>query len=96
MPSHLIGDPGRLRQVLLNLAGNAIKFTEKGEVLIEIAMQSQHDGLVELHFKVTDTGIGIPSEKHQTPLPRFHPGGHQHDSKIWRDRTGFGNFRTPG
>src|ERR1700690_1246864 len=63
VPSHLIGDPGRLRQVLLNLAGNAIKFTEKGEVLIEIAMQSQREGFVELHFKVTDTGIGIPSEK---------------------------------
>jgi two-component system, sensor histidine kinase and response regulator len=71
VPAHLIGDPGRLRQVLLNLAGNAIKFTEKGEVLIEIAMQSQRDGLVELHFKVTDTGIGIPSEKQQILFHAF-------------------------
>ena len=71
MPAHLIGDPGRLRQVLLNLIGNAIKFTEKGEVLIEIAMQSQRDGLVELHFKVTDTGIGIPPEKHQLLFQAF-------------------------
>jgi two-component system sensor histidine kinase/response regulator len=71
VPAHLIGDPGRLRQVLLNLAGNAIKFTEKGEVLIEIAMQSQRDEFVELHFKVTDTGIGIPSEKHQILFHAF-------------------------
>ncbi len=71
VPSHLIGDPGRLRQVLLNLAGNAIKFTEKGEVLIEIAVQAEHDGFVELHFKVTDTGIGIPSEKHQILFHAF-------------------------
>jgi signal transduction histidine kinase/DNA-binding response OmpR family regulator/HPt (histidine-containing phosphotransfer) domain-containing protein len=71
VPAHLIGDPGRLRQVLLNLAGNAIKFTEKGEVLIEIAMQSQRDGFAELHFKVTDTGIGIPFEKHQILFHAF-------------------------
>lgn len=71
VPSHLIGDPGRLRQVLLNLAGNAIKFTEKGEVLVEVAMQSVQDGFVELHFKVTDTGIGIPPEKHQILFHAF-------------------------
>jgi two-component system sensor histidine kinase/response regulator len=71
VPARVIGDPGRLRQVLLNLAGNAIKFTEKGEVLIEIAKQSQHDGFVELHFKVTDTGIGIPAEKHQILFHAF-------------------------
>ncbi len=75
VPAHLIGDPGRLRQVLLNLAGNAIKFTEKGEVLIEIAKQSELDtkldAKVELHFKVTDTGIGIPSEKHQILFHAF-------------------------
>jgi two-component system, sensor histidine kinase and response regulator len=71
VPAHLIGDPGRLRQVLLNLAGNAVKFTEKGEVLIEIAMESQHDGVVELHFKVTDTGIGIPPDKHKILFHAF-------------------------
>jgi two-component system sensor histidine kinase/response regulator len=71
VPAHLIGDPGRLRQILLNLAGNAIKFTEKGEVLIEVAMQSQRDGFVQLHFKVVDTGIGIPPEKHQLLFHAF-------------------------
>jgi two-component system sensor histidine kinase/response regulator len=86
VPSHLIGDPGRLRQVLLNLAGNAIKFTEKGEVLIEIVTQSQRDGCVELHFKVTDTGIGIPSEKHQILFHAFT----QADSSTTRKYGGTG------
>ena len=59
LPDHLRGDPGRLRQVLVNLIGNAIKFTEKGEVLISASPGD--DGLV--HFEVADTGIGIPFEK---------------------------------
>jgi len=86
VPTHLLGDPGRLRQVLLNLAGNAIKFTEKGEVLIEIAMQSQHDRFAELHFKVTDTGIGIPSEKHQILFHAFT----QADTSMTRKYGGTG------
>ena len=86
VPAHLIGDPGRLRQVLLNLAGNAIKFTEKGEVLVEIAKQSQSDGFVELHFKVTDTGIGIPAEKHQLLFHAFT----QADSSTTRKYGGTG------
>ena len=86
VPSLLIGDPGRLRQVLLNLAGNAIKFTEKGEVLVEIANQSEQNGTVELHFKVTDTGIGIPSEKHQILFQAFT----QADSSTTRKYGGTG------
>jgi two-component system sensor histidine kinase/response regulator len=86
VPSHLIGDPGRLRQVLLNLIGNAIKFTEKGEVLVEIAKQSEQDAKVELHFKVTDTGIGIPAEKHQLLFHAFT----QADSSTTRKYGGSG------
>ena len=63
VPSQLRGDPGRLRQILVNLVGNAIKFTPQGEVLVTIEVRSQNAAGVELHFKVKDTGIGIPKEK---------------------------------
>ncbi len=59
-PPLLWGDPGRLRQVLLNLTANALKFTSRGEVNIRVTMNDQPHGRVELHFAVTDTGIGIP------------------------------------
>ncbi|HEY7616697.1 MAG TPA: ATP-binding protein, partial [Terriglobales bacterium] len=59
VPSDLVGDPGRLRQILVNLVGNAIKFTERGEVLVETSKGAEANGRVELHFKVQDTGIGI-------------------------------------
>jgi len=60
VPPLLWGDPGRLRQVLLNLTTNALKFTSKGEVNIRATVKAQTHGRVELHFTVTDTGIGIP------------------------------------
>jgi signal transduction histidine kinase len=63
VPSQLLGDPGRLRQILVNLVGNAIKFTQHGEVLVAIESGSRDPRGVELHFKVKDTGIGIPPEK---------------------------------
>jgi PAS domain S-box-containing protein len=63
VPETLIGDPGRLRQVLLNLVGNAIKFTEHGEVVVNASLQSWAAGNVVLKFAISDTGIGIPAEK---------------------------------
>lgn len=63
VPAMLKGDPSRLRQILLNLAGNAIKFTEHGEVVITIDTETETDETVILRFTVKDTGIGIP--KHQ-------------------------------
>jgi PAS domain S-box-containing protein len=71
VPDHLIGDPMRLRQILLNLTDNAIKFTQRGEVIIKAAVESAADGESELHFSVTDSGIGIPAEKQATIFEAF-------------------------
>ncbi len=61
VPTRLVGDEGRLRQILLNLASNAVKFTESGEVVITVeALREDHEGVL-LRFQVTDTGIGIPA-----------------------------------
>ncbi|HUK25158.1 MAG TPA: response regulator [Terriglobales bacterium] len=71
VPSEVIGDPGRLRQILVNLVGNAIKFTDHGEVLVEIEKLAGDEHDLELHFRVTDTGIGIPEEKHALLFKAF-------------------------
>ena len=63
VPSHLKGDPGRLRQIIINLVGNAIKFTRKGEVVISAALKSEEDGIATILFEVIDTGIGIPESR---------------------------------
>ena len=63
VPPFIVGDPTRFRQILLNLTNNAIKFTEKGEVFVNVLVNQRYDKAVELQFFVKDTGIGIPSEK---------------------------------
>ncbi|NNM28384.1 MAG: response regulator, partial [Akkermansiaceae bacterium] len=71
VPDCLIGDLGRLRQVLVNLVGNALKFTEKGEVVVDIRIETRTRDDVSLHFLVTDTGIGISPEKRQDIFESF-------------------------
>ncbi len=63
VPENLIGDPGRLRQILTNLAGNALKFTESGQILLTVSRRLETQDNVELIFEVQDTGIGIPENK---------------------------------
>ncbi len=63
VPDVLVGDPGRLRQILVNLVGNAIKFTEQGEIVLEVEKESETEDKICLHFALTDTGVGIPKEK---------------------------------
>jgi signal transduction histidine kinase/DNA-binding response OmpR family regulator len=71
VPDHLVGDPIRLRQILINLTDNAIKFTKLGEVVVRVANQSASNGESHLHFSVSDTGIGIPSEKQSAIFEAF-------------------------
>jgi PAS domain S-box-containing protein len=57
------GDPGRLRQILINLGNNAVKFTARGEVAVEVRLESETDGQIKVRFEVRDTGIGIPQDR---------------------------------
>jgi signal transduction histidine kinase/CheY-like chemotaxis protein/HPt (histidine-containing phosphotransfer) domain-containing protein len=63
VPDELVGDSTRLRQIIVNLIGNAIKFTEQGEVVIQVALDGRKGDDICLHFAVSDTGIGIPADK---------------------------------
>ena len=63
VPSHVVGDPVRIRQILTNLTGNAIKFTHQGEVVVEVAVLDHGDEDPQLRFTVRDTGVGIPKDK---------------------------------
>src|SRR5208337_2751226 len=71
VPEYLIGDPGRLRQIILNMVGNAIKFTENGEVVVQVVVDSQSEDHATLHFTVRDTEIAVPSEKQQVIFAPF-------------------------
>jgi two-component system, sensor histidine kinase and response regulator len=88
VPDALVGDATRLRQVLLNLVGNAIKFTEKGEVVLRVhaAGAAAPDGAALLRFEVSDTGIGIPREKQETIFRAFE----QQDTSTTRRYGGTG------
>jgi two-component system, sensor histidine kinase and response regulator len=70
IPDVLVGDPVRLRQVLLNLLGNAVKFTDLGEVILRVERESMQDGVC-LHFSVRDTGIGIPADRQKMIFEAF-------------------------
>ncbi|WP_078118624.1 transporter substrate-binding domain-containing protein [Thiosocius teredinicola] len=86
VPNGLVGDPLRLGQVLINLVGNAIKFTEQGEITVSVAQVSRVDDEVTLRFSVRDTGIGIPEEQ----LPRLFDAFTQADESTTRRYGGSG------
>jgi CheY-like chemotaxis protein len=86
LPDNLIGDSGRLRQIIVNLAGNAIKFTEEGEVVIDVTQDSRTEEQVCLHFSVKDTGIGISPEQQKVVFDAFQ----QADTSITRKFGGTG------
>jgi two-component system sensor histidine kinase/response regulator len=71
VPALVVGDPGRLGQVILNLAGNAVKFTPRGEIVVTARLREPHDDRVRVHIAVSDTGIGIPPEKQKTIFNAF-------------------------
>ncbi len=85
-PQALIGDPSRLRQILVNLIGNAIKFTERGEISIHVNAESREKDTSVIHFAVADTGIGIPLQKQQIIFDAFA----QADSSTTRKYGGTG------
>jgi two-component system sensor histidine kinase/response regulator len=86
VPTALVGDPARLRQIIVNLAGNAIKFTEEGEVVIRVDIEDESEEAVVLHFRVLDTGIGIPPDKVGSIFESFS----QVDSSTTRKYGGTG------
>src|SRR5205814_10156631 len=71
VPESVLGDPGRIRQILVNLVGNAIKFTERGEIFVTAKVESEGGEEVRVHFTVKDTGVGIPIEKQKKVFEAF-------------------------
>ncbi|HJW44779.1 MAG TPA: ATP-binding protein [Geothrix sp.] len=86
LPSGVIGDPGRLRQVLINLGGNAVKFTQSGRVVLRVSRTGGGEGQVDLDLEVEDTGIGIPADR----LPDLFNPFHQGDASMARRFGGTG------
>jgi two-component system sensor histidine kinase/response regulator len=86
VPTALVGDPSRLRQILVNLFGNAIKFTKDGEVRLDVETEQEDESSILLHFMVSDTGIGIPAEKLHTIFDSFQ----QADGTLTRKYEGTG------
>ena len=86
IPEMVVGDPTRLRQIVNNLVGNALKFTEHGEIVVTVGLESRDDDSLFLHFTVRDTGIGIPPEQQQKIFEAFS----QADGSTTRKNGGTG------
>ncbi|MCP4757049.1 MAG: response regulator [Proteobacteria bacterium] len=86
VPDEVIGDPYRLRQILVNLVGNAIKFTHEGEAVVKVGVDAKEGKRISLHFQIKDTGIGINEEKQKIIFDAFS----QADSSTTREFGGIG------
>ena len=86
VPTALLGDPGRLRQIVTNLIGNAVKFTTEGDVVLTIDVEDRTDQQATLRFSVADTGIGVPLDQHEAILRPFI----QADGSTTREYGGTG------
>ncbi|HKF51228.1 MAG TPA: response regulator [Candidatus Acidoferrales bacterium] len=86
LPEALVGDPGRIRQILVNLVGNAIKFTEQGEIAVTVTEESQVPNATHIHFAVRDTGVGVTVEKQGKIFDPFS----QADGSMARKHGGTG------
>ena len=88
VPNVAVGDPGRLRQVLVNLVGNAIKFTERGQILVQVESNRRSAADMVLHYFVSDTGIGIPSGQAAGDLRALQAGRRLDHAPLRRHRPG--------
>src|SRR4030095_158339 len=95
VPNDLVGDPTRLRQVLLNLLGNAIKFTESGEVALRVKSEPDSAFPGTLRFTISDTGIGIPEEKLSTVFERFTQADSSPTRRYGGSGAGGSTFTAP-
>ena len=93
VPDRVLGDPTRLRQVMVNLVGNAIKFTQGGEVVVRVRPEEQEGQTLRLHVAVTDTGIGIPQERRGQAASSVRAGRQFDVAQIWGHGAGAGNFQ---
>jgi signal transduction histidine kinase len=86
VPRHLIGDPGRIRQILTNFTSNAVKFTKRGTILVSVSSEGERDGRAHLCISVQDTGMGIPEDRLHQMWDPFT----QADSSTTREFGGTG------
>lgn len=86
VPEAVLGDPGRVRQIIVNLVGNSIKFTERGEILLSVTPEAESSEAGSLHFAIKDTGVGIPADKQQEIFKAFS----QADGSMARKYGGSG------
>ena len=93
VPEKMAGDPVRLNQILLNIVGNAVKFTEKGSVTINCRFKRKTNKEFFIYFEIIDTGIGIKKEKHRNRFREFFTGEFWNYPKIWWNRTWTSDFK---
>ena len=96
VPAVIVGDPVRLKQVLTNLIGNAIKFTERGHVAVSVSQERRRDGRVVLHFAIADTGIGIQADHQATIFEAFRQADGSTTRKFGGTGLGLGHLDLAG